>query len=242
MNLPSIFFCYAWETEERFKKLEYLRSEIIRVSQDQVEVILDRHDYKDNADFDELRERIRRYDLVVVFCTPDFKQIIDDKYAIKNKGREVLKEYEIIEERYENNPSSVFPVIFEDNKENSLINLFQNRNARTFKDFSISCNKKGQCSCPNTTRTEFNLFLGRIIHTAIYNLKTKSEIYETTRIAMDKLFWLTDTTNLPDSCLVKHELYTKILNQECLFVAGRKGSGKSTFINNFRKIKSIIKL
>ena len=42
MNLPSIFFCYAWETEERFKKLEYLRSEIIRVSQDQVEVILDR--------------------------------------------------------------------------------------------------------------------------------------------------------------------------------------------------------
>ena len=236
MNLPSIFFCYAWETEERFKKLEYLRSEIIRVSQDQVEVILDRHDYKDNADFDELRERIRRYDLVVVFCTPDFKQIIDDKYAIKNKGREVLKEYEIIEERYENNPSSVFPVIFEDNKENSLINLFQNRNARTFKDFSISCNKKGQCSCPNTTRTEFNLFLGRIIHTAIYNLKTKSEIYETTRIAMDKLFWLTDTTNLPDSCLVKHELYTKILNQECLFVAGRKGSGKSTFINNFRKM------
>ena len=236
MKSPTVFFCYAWGTEERYEKLEFLRSEIIMKSQSQIEVILDRHTYEDNADFEKLREKINKYDLVVVFCTSDFKKIIEDRNANKNKEREVIKEYDIIENRYKDNPSSVFPVIFEGTKEKSLLDIFKNINARLFNRFNITRSKRGNFCVPSRIKIEFEQFVGRIISTAIYNQKNKSEEYGNTREAMDKLFRLTNTTSLPDTCLIKPDLYRLILDQSCFFVAGRKGSGKSTFIGNFREM------
>ncbi len=236
MKAATVFFCYAWGSEERYEKLEFLRSEIVKNAQFQIDVILDRHTYEDNEDFDKLRERIREYDLIVVFCTPDFKKIINDPDSNKNKDREVVKEFRIIEERYKIEPSSVFPVIFEGNKEKSLFDVFKERNARVFKDFAIVKDRHGRyfVSASKDKKKEFRLFIGKIFNTAIYNTKNKSEEYESTREAMDKLFSLTDTIRIPDSCLVKPDIYSLILDQKCFFVVGRKGSGKSTFINNFR--------
>lgn len=235
LKSPTVFFCYAWGSEERYEKLEFLRSEIVSKSRDQVEVILDRKSYSDNADFDELRDRIRKYDLVVILCTPDFKDIILDPDANKNKDREVLKEYKIIKERYDEDTNSVFPVILEGTKDSSLFEIFDNRNVRLFEFFNISYNQREKTSyVPKDRVKDFNTFLGRIIQTAHHNFECRSTEYKTTQEALDKLFGLTDTTELPDSCLVKPDLYSRIRNQLCYFVAGRKGSGKSTFIYNYR--------
>lgn len=236
MVYPTCFICYAWGTEERYQQLEFLRSMIIEKSDSQVEVILDRHSYSDNQDFDELRERIKKYDLVIVICTSDFKSIILDPNSNKNKDREVLKEYNIIKQRYEDCPSSVFPIIFEEDKEKSLLDIFKNKNVRIYKEFEIQKNKKRKLCIPNNHKKEYNVFIGKIINTAIYNKMDKSEEYENSRTALDKLFSLTDNTKIPDSCLVVSDLYRKISNQKCYFIAGRKGSGKSTFINNFREM------
>lgn len=233
---PSCFFCYAWGSEERYKKLEFLRKEIMQKTESQIEVILDRHDYQDNQDFEELRERIKIYDLVLVFCTPDFKKIVQDKDAITNKDREVLKEYRIIEERFNDNPSSVFPIILEGTKENSLLDLFRNKNARIFDDFRIRNNKMGRLIVPDNQKIKYGLFIGRIINTAIYNRDNKSVEYRNSRDALDKLFRLTSITQIPNSCLIIPDIFWMIRSQECFLIAGRKGSGKSTFINNFREM------
>lgn len=99
-EIADMFLLLCVGEELRYVKLEYLRSSIIDKSRDRIEVILDRHTYEDNEDFNELRARIWSYDLVIVFCTPDFKEILLDPNANSNKNREVLKEYEIIIERY----------------------------------------------------------------------------------------------------------------------------------------------
>lgn len=236
MKYPTCFICYAWGSEERYQQLEFFCDTIKQKANSQINIILDRRSYSDNQDFNKLREQIVNYDLLIVMCTPDFKNIIFDSNSRKNKDREVLKEYEIIKQRYEENPSSVFPIIFEGDKDTSLFDIFKNKNARIYKNFQISRNKHGKLYTPNQYKTDYNIFIGKIINTAIYNKMDKSEEYEDSRIALDKLFKLTDNTKIPDACLVVSDLYFKILNQECYFVAGRKGAGKSTFINNFREM------
>lgn len=237
MKTATCFFCYAWnEDNTRYNRLDFLREKIEEKSCDRVEVILDKHNYEDNADFNELRERIKSYDLVVVFFTPDFKEIIDDNLSNKNKNREVLKEYNIIVERYKEDKNSVFPVILEGTKESSLPDLFGNKNARLFESFKIFKNEKKKYIVPNAQKKEFKLFIGKIINTSIHNGEDRSEEYKTSVEALDKLFGLTDNVAIPHSCLVKPDIYNQIRTQKCMFVTGRKGSGKSTFINNFREM------
>ncbi len=236
MNRSTCFICYAWGSEERYKQLDFFRSKIIDESNNQLEVILDRHSYADNQDFNELRKRIKTYDLIIVICTPDFKKITQDPDSNKNKDREVLKEYHIVKQIYDENPSSVFPVIFEEDKEKSLLDIFKNKNARIYKVFEISKNNNGKLYIPNQRKKDYKVFIGKIINTAIYNKLDKSEEYENSKIALDKLFSLTDNVKIPDSCLVKSDLYYDILGQSYYFIVGRKGSGKSTFINNFREM------
>ena len=234
---PICFFCYAWESEERYKTLEVLRSSIIEKSNERVDVILDRHSYEDNEDFDILRERIRSYDLIVLFGTPDFKKIILDSDANLNKNREVLKEWKIIKDRYQKDKNSVFPVILSGDKESSLLEEFSNRNARRIESFNISYNKKSKCFIvPDGKLPEYNVFISKIINTTVHNSYNRSEEYLTTQEALDNLFGLTDNAKIPNSCLVKPDLYNQIRGQRCYFVAGRKGSGKSTFIYNFREM------
>lgn len=234
---PTCFFCYAWESEERFKILEVLRRSIIEKSNERVNVILDRHSYEDNEDFNILRERIRSYDLIVLFGTPDFKKIILDPDANSNKDREVLKEWKIIKERYQKDNNSVFPVILNGDKESSLLEEFSNRNARRIESFNISYNKKYKSLIvPDGKLLEYNIFISKIINTTVHNSYNRSEEYRTTQEALDNLFGLTDKAEIPNSCLVKPDLYNQIRGQRCYFVAGRKGSGKSTFIYNFREM------
>lgn len=197
---------------------------------------MDKHTYEDNADFDELRERIKSYDLIVVFFTPDFKEIIVDRKAIKNKDREVLKEYDIIMERYAEDNNTVFPVILEGNKLSSLPQEFFSRNVRLYESFNITKNEKKRYRIADSSKPEFNKFTDKLIRTSIYNCADKSEEYRTAEEALEQLFGLTANVSIPQSCLVVPDLYNKIRSQNCIFVAGRKGSGKSTFIKNFREM------
>ena len=237
MKTATCFFCYAWDEENiRFGKLEFLRKRIKEKAGNRVEVILDKHTYEDNADFDVLREKIWQYDLIVVFFTPDYKEIVVDRKAKKNKDREVLKEYDIILERYLKEYNSAFPVIFEGDKESSLPKEFVNRNARIYDSFRITKTDKKRYRVPDVSQTEYNKFLNKIVQTAIHNCADKSEEYKTAEDALEKLFGLTNNVLIPQSCLVIPELYHKIRLQSCMFIAGRKGSGKSTFIKKFKEM------
>ena len=230
----TCFFCYAWDTDERYKQLDFLRRKIEEESNGLVEVILDKHSYEINADFDELRRKIKKYDLVVVFCTPDLKQIVLERNSKKNKDREVLKEYDIIKERFETNNESVLPLILEGDKENALLELFNNKIVIDLGDFEMYKNNKGKYCVQREKKISFDHFMDKVVSTTTFNQFNSSKEYEDAKTAMYQLFGLTDNYDIPKECLVIPNLYKEIRMQHCCLVAGRKGSGKSTFIHNFR--------
>lgn len=234
MKKATCFFCYAWDTNERYKQLDFLRDKIENESNGLVQVILDKHSYEINADFDKLRRKIEKYDLVVVFCTPDLKQIVLDRNSKRNKDREVLKEYDIIKKRFESNNSSVFPLILEGDKENALLELFSSKIVINLGDFEMYKNKKEKYSVPRQKKISFDHFMDKVISTTIFNQYNRSEEYEDATTAMYQLFGLSDNYDIPKECLVIPNLYKEIRMQHCCMVVGRKGSGKSTFIHNFR--------
>lgn len=234
MKRATCFFCYSWDNSDKYEYLVFLKKSIEESCDFQIDVILDRQSYKNNEDFDEKLEKMREYDLIVVFFTSELKAIITNNDASKN--REVLKEYDIVQKRLKENPSSIYPVILSGNDETALPNEFSRRNAPYFNSLGIMKNKNKKIVIQKSKKFIFNNFVLSIINYTKHNFANKSVEYATTRMALDKLFSLTDTTELPYSCLVKTDIYGKILNQEYFFVAGRKGSGKSTFINNFRSM------
>ncbi len=234
MKRATCFFCYSWDNLDRFEDLVFLKSNIERSSDFQIDVIVDKKSYKNNEDFDEKLLKLKEYDLIVVFFTPEFKSIITNNNVSKN--REVLKEYRIVMERFVENPSLVYPVILSGTVETALPNEFLRRNAPHFSSLGVMKDKSKRIVVQRNEKNIFNNFILSIINYTKHNFANRSIEYATTRVALDKLFSLTDTTELPHSCLVKTDIYGKILNQECFFIAGRKGSGKSTFINNFRNM------
>lgn len=70
-----------------------------------------------------------------------------------------------------------------------------------------------------------------------YNLSLPE--YTSTLETIQKLFWLKNTEELPENCLVKSKIYNYIMAQKYYFVVGRKGAGKSTFITNFKGIDNL---
>lgn len=235
MKKATCFFCYAWAQDKRFNTLNFIKEKIEEHCDKQIEVILDKKAYKGNDDFDEKLEQLFSYDMIVIFFTPDLKRIILDSTDPANRDREVLKEYNIVLKRYRENPDSIFPVVLSGGKYESLPMEFSRKNVTTIKDFNIQpLPKRHQLHVPKDNKTEFNNFILRIINKTQYNFLNKSKEYTNTKDALDKLFTLTDTTDIPPSCLVQTDIYKFILNQKYYLVVGRKGSGKSTFINNFR--------
>lgn len=209
MKKATCFFCYAWDTDERYKQLDFLRNKIEVESNGLVQVILDKHSYEINADFDKLRRKIEKYDLVVVFCTPDLKQIVLDRNSKRNKDREVLKEYDIIKKRFELNNSSVFPLILEGDKENALLELFSSKIVINLGDFEMYKNKREKYSIPRQKKISFDHFMDKVISTTIFNQYNRSEEYEDATTAMYQLFGLTDNYDIPKECLVILVWYKK---------------------------------
>lgn len=236
MKRATCFFCYSWDNSSKYDYLVYLKKSIEKNSDYQIDVILDKKDYKNNDDMDEKLRKLRTYDLLVVFFTPELKSIIMERDS--NEGREVVKEYDIVLERFNENPSSVYPVILSGNNKTALPQIFSRRNAPYVNSLGFARSKTKKLVIQENKKPIFNNFILSIINYTKHNFANKSIEYATTRNALDKLFGLTDTTEIPHSCLIKPDIYRKILDQEYFFVAGRKGSGKSTFINNFRAMGS----
>lgn len=237
MKRATCFFCYSWDNSDKYEYLEYIKKSIEESCDFQIDVILDKKSYKNNDDFDEKLQKMRTYDLIVVFFTPELKSIITDSEL--SKDREVLKEYEIVLERYKQNPSAIYPVILSGSDKTALTHEFSRRNAPYVNALGFTRTAAKKLVIQRNLKPVFNNFVFGIINYTRHNFANKSIEYATTRIALNKLFSLTDTTELPDSCLIKTDIYADILNQEYYFVAGRKGSGKSTFINNFRGMDKV---
>ena len=230
----TCFFCYSWDNMDQYKLLSFIKDTIEEETNGDIVVILDKRNYRYNDDFDEKISKIREYDVIVPFFTPEFKSIVMN--ASREKQRELVKEYNEIQKRFEENPHSVFPVILTGNRDTAVPDCFYRKNCPNISEWKIKRTKEGKINLYNEDNILFEKFVTDLVGQTKYNFYNKSVEYKNALQALKELFWLTDTTELPPDCLVKMDIYSQIISQQYYFVAGRKGSGKSTFINNFKYI------
>lgn len=228
------FFCYSWDNLNKYPILSYLKDLVEEESNGEIEVILDKRNYKYCDDFDEKLSKIDSYDVIVPFFTPEFKSIVSSECL--NRDRELIKEYKKIEELYNENSNYIFPVILAGTKDTALPKLFSRKNCPNITEWRIRYTKENKYKLSTQRKELLDKFISELIGKTKYIFYNKSIEYKDALQAIEKLFWLTDTTELPASCLVKIDIFHKIINQECYYIAGRKGSGKSTFIKNFKSM------
>lgn len=228
----TCFFCYSWDNLDMYELLSYLKDEIEDRTKGRISVILDKRNYQYNDDFDEKLKKMWEYDVIVSFFSPEFKLTVTNK---SQNHRELFKEYEVIKERFEIDTNSIFPIILKGTKENALMSPFLRKNSPNLSDFGIKL-EQDEIHYPKNKEKEFEKIILDLIGQTMYNYYNKSIDYKNAFQAVENLFWLTDVTELPTKCLVKMDIYSKIISQRYYFVAGRKGSGKSTFLNNFKRI------
>lgn len=229
----TCFFCYSWDNKI-YDILVYIKQIIERTSNNTVSVVLDKLDYRYNDNFDKKLEDMKTYDLIVPFFTPEFKALILDHIS----GRELVREYQVIEERFAEDQDSIFPVIYSGNTHTALPSLFNKQICPIISEMNLQVDKddKSKVYVSNTGKAAFDKFIRDLVGLARLNYNKHSTEYKSAKEALDKLFYLTNTTQLPTSCLIKMDAYDKIINQRCYFVVGRKGSGKSTFLKNLCKV------
>lgn len=237
MKRPTCFFCYSWDEDEDYKILDFLKKKIEEESR--VKVTLDRHSYTYNSNIKEKIKEIESHNIVVIFLTPELKGILLSPKT--DKERTIRKEYEKIQAMYEKNPSLIFPVILRGNRETAIFSPYEDNICPYIMEFiSKKQGKNGiEYYIKKDDRTMYHKFIDDIVGQTQLNFNMSLPEYSSTLETIRKLFWLKNTEELPESCLVKFQVYIDIMAQKYYFVAGRKGAGKSTFITNFKNIDSL---
>ena len=176
----------------------------------------------------------KSYLLIIVCNSTELRTVHDNPE--KYNGRRVLKELEVIKRRLKNNKESVFSFLIEGD-ESVILPMFKNRNTKRLDDFTFFAKNdpKIQFQVADHQVQEFDEFIDRIAYLTKVNNLNRSSDYLNARESLDKLLNLTNITVLPPTCLVKTDIYEKIIHQEGIvyFVVGRKGAGKSTLVRNF---------
>lgn len=91
---PTCYISYARDAEI-LNFLVRLKSEIEKKSQNKVNVILDRKDFKVGEDFKRKEKQILESDLILIFFTPEYKKKVDT--PIENSG--CFREFDYILEK-----------------------------------------------------------------------------------------------------------------------------------------------
>ncbi|MCM1161631.1 MAG: hypothetical protein NC412_10440 [Roseburia sp.] len=234
MKRPTCFFCYSWEENDDYEILDFLKKKI--ETESKIKVTLDRYSYSYNSNIREKIEEIEKHNMVVIYLTPELKSILLSPKT--NRERIIQKEYEKVQEMYEINPSSVFPVILRGNRETSVFSPYEDNICPSIMKFisKKQTAKSPQYCIDKNNRAAYQKFIDDLVGQTLFNFNTSLPEYASTLETVQKLFWLKNTEELPESCLVKSQIYIYIMAQKYYFVAGRKGAGKSTFITNFKGI------
>lgn len=231
----TCMFCYSWDNDDMFPFLVFLKNTIEQKSKNTVKVILDKLSFKYNDDLRKHLDKMKDYDLIVPFFTPEFKSLL---LSGAQDDRAYIKEYRVIEERFEEDKDSIFPVVLAGNMDTSVPKIFNKKICPFVSDMNLQLNKDGNVFVPADSQFVFDKFIRELIGQVRVNFAKNSTEYKTEREALEKLFYLNNTSQLPNSCLIKIDAYDIIIKQSAWIVVGRKGSGKTTFLKNLNKIDS----
>ena len=227
------FISYEWsDVEANF--LDLLKTEIEDASNHMIDVILDRVAFRLGDDITEKEKIIRASDIIIMFCSENYKRkIIENE---KNTG--VFREYELIKEIRHDKTIKIFPILYSGNKDSSVPNEFSNN---IYENISFVFPKmvirKKKCVLNNALDASVKKLIKEAISYADVASWIRKPEFKNFSEEYDALF--VKTAANPDNkmhpqCIIKTKAYNVIINQNAYFVIGRKGSGKSTLLETIR--------
>lgn len=231
---PTCYISYARDAEI-LNFLVRLKSEIEKKSQNKVNVILDRKNFKVGEDFKRKEKQILESDLILIFFTPEYKKKVDT--PIENSG--CFREFDYILEKMKEDERYIYPFLFKGNIESSIPrdfrNVTYNFEASTIK---YKDSKKNYISIESKCISKFNKLVMEIIKRAKTNYTLSDIRYIDFNEKYQSLLKNTASDGtLKRSCMIKMPAYNAIINQSSYFVIGRKGSGKTTLLETIENLE-----
>ncbi len=225
------YFSYCWDNTTEI--MEYLKSEVERKSNGKVQVIFDKKSFLYSEDFIKREKGIVSCDSVVVFFSPEYKKIIDNR----DITRGVHREYQLIKSKLQNESDTIVEVLIKGNVKNAVTEEFSSKIVVDFsKGNVIGKNKNGKIVVNALYKTEMTNLVSTIIRKTTAARRRKDYDFESQEEKYESLFCDTKSNGkLPKECMYKTNAYTSIMAQRCAFIIGRKGSGKTTFFELLEK-------
>lgn len=230
----TCYFSYSWDDADD-KFMDELKKTIEDLSKHEMEVLYDKRKLEIGDAISDIEKRILTVDLIIIFFTPSYKTKVlsqDNQYG-------AFREYDNILKRVSNGFSYVLPIIVCGDKTKSVTDEFLNT---IYEDITPIANRYSNVSV-DKHKTVFSPELKKVItkiaKTTIKKSKASAWIRTYNFTTFDeeyaKLFLNTaatiDNQDFPKDCIVHMNAYRIILDQQADFVIGRKGSGKTTFLN-----------
>lgn len=225
------YFSYCWDNT--IEIMEYLKSEIEKKSNGKVQVIFDKKSFLYSEDFIKREKEIISCDSVVIFFSPEYKKIIDDR----DITRGVHREYQLIKSKLHSEENSIVEVLIKGDVKTAVTEEFSSKIAVDFsKGNVIGKTKNGKTIVNTPYKAEMTNLVSTIIRKTTAARKRKDYNFESQEEKYESLFCDTKSNGkLPKECMYKTNAYTSIMAQRCAFIIGRKGSGKTTFFELLEK-------
>lgn len=226
------YFSYCWENPSEL--MQYLKEEIENKSDGRIQVIYDKKSFLIAENFIQNEKKVLECDSVVVFLSPEYNKIINDK--IENRG--VFREYNYIRSMLNSdstNSASVIPVMIKGNINTSVTDELK---TSIIADLSgnVLEKKKGAFIINTHYKSVVTNLVSLIIRETDLANKRKDYKFESEEEIYEYLFISTASNGkLPRECMYKTDAYSGIISQRIMFIIGRKGSGKTTFFDVLQK-------
>ncbi len=229
----TCYFSYSWDDADEIF-MQQLKNQIEKLSRYEVDVLYDRNKLKIGDELSTFEDEMDNADLIVLFLTPSFKSKVlkkDVKYGAYREYKKILK-------RRSNGFEYVLPILVSGDTQESVLSEFENI---IYEDINKVINRYSTIAKTKQVSfsREFNVLIQRIAKLVIGKTKASAWLREHQYISFEeeynKLFLNTaaammDST-FPASCIVKMDAYDLVLREQTDLVIGRKGSGKTTFLN-----------
>lgn len=225
------YFSYCWDNTTEI--MEYLKSEVEKKSNGKIQVIFDRKSFLYSEDFIKREKEIISCDSVVIFFSPEYKKIIDNRECTRG----VYREYQLIKSKLKKEGDTIIEVLIQGDVKSAVTQEFSSKVAVDFSNGNIiGKTKSGKTVVRNSYKSEMTNLISTIIRKTTTARKRKDYNFESQEEKYESLFCDTKSNGkLPKECMYKTNAYTSIMAQRCAFIIGRKGSGKTTFFELLEK-------
>ncbi len=213
--------------------MDYLKDEIENKSNGKVQVVFDKKSFLYSEDFIKREKEIISCDSVVIFFSPEYKNIVDNR----DMERGVYREYQLIKSKLKKEAESIVEVLIKGDVKTAVTEEFSTRVAVDFsKGNIIGKAKNGKTVVNAIFKAQMTNLVSTIIRKTISAKKRKDYDFKSQEEKYESLFCDTKSNGkLPKECMYKTSAYMSIMTQRCAFIIGRKGSGKTTFFEILEK-------